>query len=309
VRRALAPWAAFAGMVFIWGSTFLAVRVAVVEGYDPFRAALARVVLATLLVGGVAWARRVRWPRGRDLRVAAGGGLLIFGLNFALLFWGEQVVPSASAAVLWGVYPALVALGASAWLQGEPLTRRGLRGALLAALGLGVVFASEATFAGSAAGFAAILVGIVGATVGSLAIKRWGHDVDPLALNAIGLAASVPLVLPLALAAGRDGFAPPTGLAWMALAYLVVVGSLAFVLWAWLLQRWPATRVSYQTVLSPLVAVLLGAALLAEPVGPRFLAGTALVIAGTFLAVRAPRRDEPAQAATPPVPSGPQEPS
>lgn len=105
--------------------------------------------------------------------------------------------------------------------------------------------------------------------------------------NAVGAAAAAPLLAVLAFAAG-EGFAlPPDAAAWGAFLFLLVAGSLvAFNVWAWLLQRWPATRLSFQTVLSPLIAVALGAALLAEPVEPTFLAGTGLVLAGTWLAVR-----------------------
>jgi drug/metabolite transporter (DMT)-like permease len=194
------------------------------------------------------------------------------------------------AAVMWGIYPTLMALGASRFLADEPLTVRGLSGALVAALGLLVVFWSHLELGGPLAGFAAILGGILAGTVGSLVVKRWAHDIHPLTLNAAGLMASVPLVLGAALALGRGPLLPPTPLAWAAILYLAAVGSSAFILWAWLLKRWPATRVSFQTVLSPLVAVALGAALLGEPVGPRFLAGAALVLVGTFVAVRAARR-------------------
>lgn len=291
-RGAAPAWGAFAAMTLIWGSTFLAIRVSNLEGYEPLGAVAVRLVLAAALLAALARAARVRWPRGRELRATLLAGFLIYGFNFGLLYWGELTVPSATAAVLWGVFPTLVALGAPLVLGGaEPLTRRGLLGGLIAALGLLLVFRSHLALDAPLAGLAAILGGIAAAAMGSLLVKREAKAVHPVAFNALGSFAGAAALAPAALLAEGGLAPPPTPPAALALAYLVLAGSLgAFNLWAWLIQRWPATRLSFQTVLSPLVAVLLGALLLAEPLGPAFLAGTALVLAGTWLAVRAPAR-------------------
>lgn len=286
----LLNWAAFALLTLIWGSTFLAIRVSNATGYDPFSAAAVRVVLAALFLLPLARALRLEFPRGRLLAVVLGAGALMFGINFGLLYWGEVTVNSGTAAVLWGVYPVWMALGAALTLEGEPLTLRGLAGAVLAAVGLVVVFWSQLRLDAPLAGFAAVLGGILCATIASLLVKKWGHDVHPLVYNALGAAAGAPVLVGLAFVAG-DGLAlPPDDAAWGAFLFLLVAGSLvAFNVWAWLLQRWPATRLSFQTVLSPLIAVALGAALLGEVAEPTFLAGTALVLFGTFLALRPTR--------------------
>lgn len=285
----LLPWAAFALMTLIWGSTFLAIRVSNEAGYDPFSAAAVRVLLATAILLVAVRALRLPVPRGRKLGVLVAAGALMFGLNFGLLYWGELTVTSGTAAVLWGVYPVWVALGAAATLKAEPLTARGLGGAFVAAVGLVVVFWSQLSLDAPLLGFAAILGGILAATLASLLVKRWASDAHPLVYNAIGGLAASPLLVAAAFAGG-DGLAlPPSLPAWGAFAFLLVAGSLvAFVVWAWLLQRWPVTRLSFQTVLSPVIAVALGWAFLGEAVEPTFLAGTGLVLAGTWLAVRKP---------------------
>lgn len=278
-------WAAFAGMTLIWGSTFLAVRVADDHGYDPLGASWLRLAGMAALLLLIAAATRARWPRGRLLGVLALAGVLGFGVNFTLLFYGEQRVPSGTAAVMWGIYPTLVTLGAARFLVGEPLTARRIAGAGLAALGLVVVFRAQLG-AAPLLSLGAVLTGIVCSTAGSLLFKRFGKDVDPVVLNGIATTASAGALLPVVLAA-HAAVLPPDRPALLALGYLTIVGGSAFLLWAWLLQRWPATRVSYQTVLSPLVAVLLGALLLGERVEPLFLAGGALVLLGTWVAITA----------------------
>lgn len=289
MTRDALPWAAFAATAFIWGSTFLAIRVSNEEGFDPMSAVVLRLAAASLVFVGAARALRIRFPRGRDLGVTALAGLLIFAVNFGLLYWGETMVDSGTAAVLWGVFPTLTALGAAFMLGGkEPLTARALAGGALAAAGLVVVFWSELSTDAPLPGLLAILGGITAAATAGLLTKRFAHDVHPVAFNAVGQATGAAALLPVALVGGLE--LPATTAAWGSLAYLTLAGSVvAFTLWAWLLKRWPATRVSYQTVMSPLIAVALGALVLDEEIGSTFLAGTALVLAGTVLATRAAR--------------------
>jgi len=281
---------AFFLIVLVWGSTFLAIRVSNDAGYDPLSAVAVRLVLASLALVALVKAAGVAWPRGTALRATLASGFLIFGVNFVLLYWGEQTVASGTAAVLWGVYPALVAIGAPFVLRDqEPPPARSLAGALVASVGLAVVFRAHLGLDAPILGFAAILTGIASSTLATLLTKRWAKGVHPLAYNALGSFVGAMVLVPVALALG-PGLALPQGkLAWASLAYLVLAGSIgAFNVWAWLLHRWPATRVSFQTVLSPLIAVALGWAFLAEPVDVGFLLGTSLVLAGTWLAV-APR--------------------
>ncbi|MCA1813750.1 MAG: DMT family transporter [Halobacteriales archaeon] len=188
--------------------------------------------------------------------------------------------------MLWGIYPTVVTLGAARFLAGEPLSARRIAGGLVAALGLIVVFWAKLSADAPLPSLAAVLLAILCSAAGTMLFKRFAHDVGPIALNAIATGASAIALLPLVLVA-RVPVLPPDESALLALAYLIVIGGSAFLLWAWLLQRWPATRVSYQTVLSPLVAVLLGAVVLSEGVEPLFLGGGALVLLGTWVAITA----------------------
>ncbi|HLQ66640.1 MAG TPA: DMT family transporter, partial [Candidatus Limnocylindrales bacterium] len=97
--RTPATYAAFVGMCLIWGSTFLAIRIGN-ESVAPVWAAFLRLAIATILFAIVARATGARMPKGPALHAALGYGLLNYGLNFVLLYWGEVRVPSGTTAVI-----------------------------------------------------------------------------------------------------------------------------------------------------------------------------------------------------------------
>src|SRR5437660_12899419 len=135
------PYLVFVGCCLIWGSTFLAIRIGN-EAVPPIWAATIRLVLAAPLLTLLVLATRQRFPRGRDLRGALLFGVFNFGVNLSLLYWGERVVPSGIAAVLYATVPLSTALMAAA-LGVERLAPRKLGAAAFAIHGVAVIFAGE----------------------------------------------------------------------------------------------------------------------------------------------------------------------
>ncbi|MEK7864007.1 MAG: EamA family transporter, partial [Chloroflexota bacterium] len=121
-------YAAFIACCLIWGSTFLAIRVGN-ETVAPEWAATLRLLLAAPLLALVVVIRKDAWPRGKALEAAILFGVFNFGLNLALLYWGERVVPSGIAAVLYATFPLSTALIA-AGMRVERLRPRKLVAAL-----------------------------------------------------------------------------------------------------------------------------------------------------------------------------------
>src|SRR5262245_46788397 len=103
------PWLGFAACSLIWGSTFLVISIGN-DALAPVWAATLRLVLATLLLGAWARARRTPMPRGPALRAALGYGITQFGINFPLLYWAELRVPSGLSAVVYATIPLSSAL-------------------------------------------------------------------------------------------------------------------------------------------------------------------------------------------------------
>src|SRR2546428_3189734 len=135
------PYLVFMGCCLIWGSTFLAIRVGN-EAVPPVWAATIRLVLAAPLLTLLVLATRQRFPRGPALRGALLFGIFNFGVNMSLLYWGERVVPSGIAAVLYATVPLSTALIA-AGVRGERLVARQGAAAVVAVVGVAVLFAGE----------------------------------------------------------------------------------------------------------------------------------------------------------------------
>ena len=169
----------------------------------------------------------------------------------------------------------------------ERLTARKILGAVIAFAGVAVLFSSTLHRHIPAAGFAAIFVGATAASVGTALLKR-GPRQDPFAANAVGCAAGAVIAGIASLLLGEPHVIPSTLRAAWPLLYLTIGGSLgAYVTMSWLISRWSVSRTSYMTVIVPLIALGLGAAVRHESLGAGSLAGAALVLAGLVVGMRA----------------------
>lgn len=280
-------YVAFALCCLIWGSTFLAIRIGN-EAVAPVWAAALRLALAAPALVLLAWAMRARWPRGAALQGAALFGFFNYGVNLALLYWGEQTVPSGIAAVFYATVPLSTALLAPLFGV-ERLSPRKLAAASVAFLGVGVIFAGELSLDVPFAGLAAILGAATAAALSTVMLKRAPRQ-DTLPANAIAAAVGLPVCLLVSVVLGEDRSLPTSSAGWFPIIYLVVAGSLgAYLLYTWLIKSWSVTNASYIGVIVPVVAVILGAIVKQErPAALTFL-GAAIVIGAVIYALRPPR--------------------
>ena len=288
-------YAAFLGCCLIWGSTFLAIRLGN-EATAPVWGAAIRLTLAATLLFAITRAFRMSLPRGAALRGAALYGFFNFGVNFSLLYIGEQTVPSGIAAVLFATVPLSTALLA-ATLGVERLVVRKLVAALVAIAGVAVIFAGEIGSAVPLAGLLTVLGGATAAALSGVLLKQAPKQAA-IPANAVGAAVGAVVCLLVSAALGEARTLPATPGGWLPLLYLVVAGSLgAFVLFAWLIARWSVTNASLVSVIVPIIAIILGAIVKAEAPAPLTYVGAAIVITAVLVALRAPHRaPEPAAA-------------
>jgi drug/metabolite transporter (DMT)-like permease len=282
----LRPWLAFSACSAIWGSTFLVISIGN-DALAPVWAATLRLVLATVLLGAWSLARREALPTGAALRAALAYGVLQFGVNFPLLYWGEKTVPSGLAAVMYATLPMTSAIFTRA-LGMERLTVPKLAGAITAFAGVVVLFSPSFSGQISPAGLFAIFTAATMSVGGNVVLKR-GPRQNPIGANAVGCAIGA-VISGAASFAMREPHLMPTTLATLGpLLYLTIAGSMgAFVLMSWLVNHWTLTRVSYISVLVPVIAMALGSLLHHEPITLTILAGTALVLAGVLIGMRRP---------------------
>ena len=274
----------------IWGSTWLFIKIGL-EDLPPISFAGMRFVLASLILVALIVARRTPLPRGlSDWTLILGTGLLAFTLNYGLLFWGEQHVSSGLAALLQATIPVFGLAFAHLYLPGERMTILKVAGVLLGVVGVGVIVSNQLTIAGERAlwGSLAIVAGGVCMAYANVLVKARGGQLDT-AVMAAGqmICGLVPLVVVGWAVEGSPLNFHWTGRAVTSLLYLTVVGSVvAFLLYYWLVRNMDVTTTMLIALVTPLVAVLLGLAVLDERLTWRTLAGGALILSGISTVVR-----------------------
>jgi len=275
---------AFSIIYFVWGSTYLAIRVGVRE-VPPFLLAGIRFVLAGAIL--YAWMRRkgTASPTSREWTAASLTAVLIFVLDYGLVFWAERRVPSGITAVMMATIPVFMALSEIFFLGTQRFTSR-LAFALAVGLGGVAVLVSRSLSLGEVpidtAGAIALVVAAISWSAGSALTRTLPLPASkPMSSAAQMLIGGVFLTLVSTALGEFRGFHPQTVSrgAWIALAYLVVAGSIvAFTAYVWLIHHESPTKVGTYAYVNPVVAVALGYFLGGETVGPRTLLGTLLVL-------------------------------
>ncbi|HVA38139.1 MAG TPA: EamA family transporter [Candidatus Dormibacteraeota bacterium] len=276
--------AAYAGMVLIWSTTWLAIKWGLAY-MPPLQGVGLRYLIAGLFVLAIARVAGARPPRGREAwRVVGVTSVALFGLNYALTYFAEEHISSGLTAVLFGTAPFWIMIFAY-FLAGESLTARKVTGSLLALAGVAAI-SFAGTQHGTLVGVAEILAAALLAAFGNVYIKRHQEHAQPLVVIP-------PAMLISALTFGTLGwflephdaraFAIPS---LAALGYLSLFGSgIAFLLNYMLLRRLPASTVGLSGLMIPVVAVIIGVAGAGERFTLQDAMGAALVLAGIALAL------------------------
>lgn len=284
-------WVAFGVCAVIWSSTFLVIRIGN-ESLDPLWAAGVRLVAGAVLLTVLAAATRQPWPRGPALQAAVLFGVVDFGVSLALLYWAEVSVPSSVAAILYATIPLCTALLARAFGL-ESLSPAKVAGSIVGLLGVALVVSAQLRADLPPLPLAAAFVGAVTAALAGVLLKR-APGASPITVNAVAHIAGAPFVLAASLLLHERWVLPHTSRGWFSLGYMIVFGSVvAFVAFAYLIQRWPVVRTSFIAVVTPVLATVLGAVVAHERLGLPALAGALIVVAGVALAIageRASRR-------------------
>jgi len=279
---------AFTACTVIWGSTFLFISI----GNDtvaPMWAASLRLIFASLVLVALVLAGGRGLPTGRALRAAASFGMFQFGFSLPLLYWGETVIPSGLAAVVFATIPITSALIARAFGL-ERLERLKMGGAVLALGGVGLLFAHALTARITPLPLLAVYLATVAAALGSTMLKR-GPRQDPMGANAVAAAVGVPFCLLASWLLHESRELPVHWVQIYPILYLAIAGSVgAFVVFAWLVNHWPVSTIAFIGVVVPVIAVTLGALVRHERLLGEHLLGSLLVLAGVMAAIASDRR-------------------
>lgn len=287
---------AFGIIYFVWGSTFLGIRIGVRE-VPPLLFAAMRFFTAGVILFGWMRARGTPFPSRREWVSISVLAFLIFAIDYGLLFWAEQRVPSGIAAVMLATIPAFMALSEIFMLGTQKLTAR-LAIALLVGLGGVAILVSRTLSLGEAAidpaGAIALVTAAVSWSIASALSRKLTLPASkPMSSGAQMLVGGIFLTLGAGVFGEFRGFDVTTVSrgAWFALAYLIVAGSIiGFTAYVWLLHHESPTKVGTYAYVNPVVAVAVGYFLGGETVGPRTILGTLLVLVSVIVITTTPAK-------------------
>jgi drug/metabolite transporter (DMT)-like permease len=286
-------WTALGAVYVIWGSTYLGIDLAV-RTMPPYLMAAGRFLVAGSLL--YAWASRrgdrADRPTARHWLSAFLVAAPMLAVGNASVGWAEQTLDIGTASLIIASVPLWMAL-LDRVVYGQRLSRGVVLGLVIGFGGVGLLVApGGGGGAGSKAAFV-LVFGSLAWAIGSLYSKHAPLPRRPMVGVAMQMLAGGLLLVVVGAVAGEFGRVHPAAISlesWLGLAYLVAVGSLlGFTAYMWLLRAAPTSLVGTYAYVNPVVAVMLGAIVLDEPIGWRTLVGGGIILASVALIVRAPK--------------------
>ena len=273
--------AAFVAGAVLAGGNAVGVRVSNRE-LDPLWGAGLRFLLAACLLSAVVAVLRLPLPRGRALLGAVLYGGLIFGGAFSFAYYALVRIHAGLGQTILALVPLATLLLAVLQKQ-ERLRAAAVAGTVLSLAGIGVISGLSGRESLPVLSLLAVLAAVLCFGQATVLIRRF-PPVHPVSINAVGMAVGAAMLILLSLLFGESLVVPEQGSTWLALAYMVVLGSgPVFVLYLVVVRLWSASRAAYSFVLIPLVTILLSAWIDDEPIGAGLVVGGAMVLAGVYV--------------------------
>lgn len=272
---------AFAGVVLFGGLNGLGVKQTVDE-LAPFWGATLRFIAAGAILIGIVFLSGRHLPTGRSLAGAVLYGAVGFAGSFGLIYQGLSEISAGTTQVLVALTP-LFTFGLAIAQRRERFRVQGLFGAVIALAGIVIVVIDQLSVETPAGAIVLVVLGTACIAEAGV-IGKWIPRSDPIATNGVAMVTGGAILLLLSFVGGETWALPAQAATWIAIAYLVVFGSVVmFTLYLFALQRWIASAVSYTTLLLPIVTLSAGAAILHERVTPLLLVGGAVVLVGVYV--------------------------
>jgi drug/metabolite transporter (DMT)-like permease len=280
---------AFAAETLLAGANGVAIRFSNRELAPVWGAGL-RFAVAAVLIVSVMLALRLALPRGRALLGSVLFGLLQFAGAFGFFYYALVQIHAGLGQTLLALVPLATLLLAVAQRQ-ERLSGAAVVGTLLGLAGIGLISLDPWREPIPPLALLAVLLSVL-CFAQALVLVRRLPPIHPVALNAVGMVTGALVLLGASILLGEPKVLPQRIETWAALAYIVVIGSVAvFLLHVYVAQHWTASRAAYVMVVIPLVTITLSAWLDQEPVTGGLLLGGLLVLGGVYLGALRNRRD------------------
>lgn len=276
-------------LCLIWGSTWIFIKIGLGD-LPPISFASARFVLSAVVVFAIIRVGKIPLPKTRrEWRLIALTGFLQFALNYSSVFWAEQYITSGLAAVLQSMIPVFGLVLAWIFLPNERITPRKIIAVVVGIAGVTVIFVDQLKVENWMAflGCAAIAFGSYFAAQASILVKARAGGIHPASLLFGQMICGLPFILAYSFIVEGD----PRGFRWTATAvfcviYLSLIGTIAsFWLYYWLLSRIESTKAMMISLVTPLLAVVIGAVTIGERMPPQTFLGGLMIIGSIALIV------------------------
>ncbi|HQU85589.1 MAG TPA: EamA family transporter [Pyrinomonadaceae bacterium] len=273
----------------IWGTTWIFIKFGL-KDLPPLTFASARFILAMVILYAIVRFQNIQFPKTKsEWKLIFLTGILQFAVNYSSVFWSEQYISSGLAAVLQATISVFGLLLAWIFLPNERITKLKIIAVLLGIIGVAVIFIEQLQINDFWAfmGCAAIVVGAYAAAQSSILVKAKGTALHPAMLLLCQMICGVPLIIIYALSVEGN----PLKLNWSATAilsvlYLTIFGTvLAFWFYYWLLSKIESTKAMMISLVTPLLAVVIGAIFLDEKLPPQTFFGGILILGSIGLIV------------------------
>jgi len=274
--------ASYLSVILIWATTPLAIKWSA-EGYDFSFAVFARMLIGLLVCVALLVMLRIPIPRDRRSLIAyTGAGVVVF-LTMTGTYWSARFVPSGLISVIYGLTPLITAILAARFLRERSLTPLKVIGMVLGIAGLAFIFIQPSTLElNRMEGLVVLLLAVTTQATGAIFLKHHSTHLHPMVLNIGSLLVAVPLFMLVWLlsAPGPAASHPPARAQW-AVLYLAIFGTtIGFNLYYYLLKQLKASVVSLITLITPVLALIIGVTLNGEVIGTRIALGVAIIIGG-----------------------------
>lgn len=276
----------------VWGTTWIFIKIGL-DDLPPISFAGIRFLLAFVILLPIILYNKAELPKDKkQWKVIAVSGILQFFLNYGLLFWGEQHVSSGLAAVLQATIPAFGLILARVYIPEEKITALKVISIVVGLAGVAVIFKEQLRLGGTLSflGSLAIVAGAFTAAYASVLVKAYGGGLSPqVFLSGQMVFGFVPLMLTGLIFEGNPLDFNWTRSAVICVAYLAVVGSIiAFMLYYRLLMMIDVTKAMMISLVTPLVAVIIGGIYLGEKLAAQTVLGGLMVLASVGLIIFRP---------------------
>lgn len=286
-KESLKIFFAYILLCFIWGSTWLAIRISL-ESFTPFLSGGLRFLIASIAIFIIMRLKGITLQRDKlSVKLYLQMGFLSFVIPFGLVYWAEQFVPSGLASVLFGVYPFFVAIFSYFMIPNEKIGIGKTVGMILGFLGIIIIFSDSFSFTLSdylLGMFAVMLSGIMQAYI-AVTLKKYGKHLNPLSMNFIPMLIAGITGTLIGLFAEDFSKVSIEENGILAVLYLAIFGSVVtFTSFYWLMKRINVVILSLIAFITPIVALLLGWIFYNEVFTTHHLVGSALVLIGLLIA-------------------------